>query len=83
MMVLRAYWGSGVADALMRGMETFAETPGIGRIEAMVRADNARGRAFYRRHGFAEEGVRTEAARIGGRFVDDIYIGKIYHRGRA
>ena len=43
-----------------------------------MRADNARGRAFYRRHGFIEEGTRRMAGKIGDKFIDDIFIAKIY-----
>jgi RimJ/RimL family protein N-acetyltransferase len=83
MMVLRDYWGGGAARALMRGMEAFALMQRIVRIEATVRADNARGRAFYRKHGFIEEGTRVRAAFVEGAWIDDIYIGKIYEHGTA
>ena len=83
MMVLRDYWGSGTASGLMRGMETFVSAQRIGRIEAMVRADNVRGRAFYRKHGFIEEGTRVRASFIDGAWIDDIYIGKIYEHSVA
>ena len=78
MMVLRDYWGSGVAPKLVRGMETFAAAQRIVRIEALVRADNGRARAFYRKYGFLEEGRRIRAAFIDGAWIDDLYIGKVY-----
>jgi RimJ/RimL family protein N-acetyltransferase len=78
MMVLRDFWGSGVAGFLVKGMDDYACSQGIVRIEAMVRADNARGRAFYRKTGFVEEGTRRRAAMIGGVWIDDIHIGKLF-----
>ena len=81
MMVLRDYWGSGAANGLMRGMEEFVIAKGIVRVEAVVRSDNARGRSFYKKHGFSEEGTRVRSAFIDNKWIDDIYIGKIYGRG--
>ena len=78
MMVLREFWGSGAARKLADGMDQYAQSQGIGRIEAVVRVDNVRGRRFYGKVGFVEEGTRGRAARIGDTWVDEIYIGKLY-----
>lgn len=56
--VERGYWGTGVADALVR------EAVGDRACSLWVLRDNARARAFYARHGFAPDGAETYDASI-------------------
>lgn len=77
MMVLKDYWGCGLGRRLVEIMETFATRSGITRIEAHVRASNARGLKFYERAGFRIEGTRRAAALIDGIYEDEHFIAKL------
>jgi RimJ/RimL family protein N-acetyltransferase len=58
----------GIASRLVVALEAWAGARGGHRIDLTVDVDNAPARAFYRRHGFVEEGVIHEAARDGARW---------------
>lgn len=77
MMVVRDLWGAGVAAKLLQAAEGYLRTKGIRRWEATVRAANARGVSFYKRHGFVVEGTRRVAAVIDGVDHDELYIAKL------
>ncbi len=60
---------------------------GLHRVELEVYADNPRARRVYEKTGFVVEGVRREAARRGGAWVDDVLMAVLdhewaVHRGR-
>ena len=78
MFVLRDYWGSGLASVLVEEMHEHAKRAGIQRIEAMVRAKNERGVAFYKKHGYTIEGTRKHAAIIDGVSHDEYYIARLF-----
>jgi RimJ/RimL family protein N-acetyltransferase len=77
MTVLKSYWGKGIGSTLLKIMETFAKTIDVTRIEAKVRASNARGLALYQKSGYEIEGIRKNAALINGSFEDEYYIAKL------
>lgn len=68
--VLRPWWGSGLADRLMEAMVDWAARTDKRRLALGVFAHNPRGQAFYRRHGFVEEGTSGAHGMIDGRPVD-------------
>lgn len=75
--VLRAWWGRGVAGALIRAMLDWARRGGVVRkINLKVRADHERGIALYERLGWKHEGRTTRDLWIGGRFHDGLYMGQ-------
>jgi len=75
--VLRAWWGRGVAGALIREMLAWARRSGVIRkINLKVRADHARGIALYERLGWVHEGRTTRDLLIDGRFHDALYMGQ-------
>lgn len=61
----------------MKRMLATLESWGIRRLEATVRAKNARALAFYQRWGFQVEGTRKACIRIGSEPEDEFYIAKI------
>jgi len=71
--------GSGLAYEMMTTAIARLEREGVLRVELMVEADNARGRAFYRKLGFEQEGVIKAAYKRAGEtdYVDEIYLGKL------
>jgi [ribosomal protein S18]-alanine N-acetyltransferase len=53
-----ACWGRGIGTALLTALVAEAGNRGCAEVFLEVREDNPRARALYRRHGFAEVGVR-------------------------
>ena len=62
--------GTGLGRAMVEGAIDQMKAMGIRRVELQVEADNARGRAFYRKLGFEQEGVQRRAYRRGGESAD-------------
>jgi GNAT superfamily N-acetyltransferase len=56
--VVAAYEGHGVASALLAAAEAWAWEQGLHFVALGTGAANTRARAFYARHGYAEEDVR-------------------------
>lgn len=77
MMILRDYWGQGIAQQLMSLMDEHCRRAGVKRIEAQVRVLNERGVRLYKSCGFQIEGTRRRAALINGQFQDEYYISKL------
>lgn len=75
--VLRAWWGRGVASALIREMLAWARRSGVVRkINLKVRVDHERGIALYERLGWVHEGRTTRDMWIDGHFHDALYMGQ-------
>lgn len=56
--------GKGVADALVNAVICWAREQHITKVSLEVMEENGRARAFYQRHGFADQG-RLETAPVG------------------
>lgn len=76
MMILKQYWGQGIAKELLRLQDEHARSIGVRRIEAMVRVNNERGVGLYQHCGFEIEGRRKEVALIQGKYEDEYFIAK-------
>jgi len=72
------YHGTGVAERLMLGMETWAVASGICRIELTVMTHNTKARKFYDRLGYKEEGVKRGSASIDGQWIDEYLMSKLF-----
>lgn len=67
---LRAdYFGAGLADRLMAGVESWARSTGADELYLGVWAENGRAQKFYRRHGF--EVVGRYVFRVGAHEDDE------------
>jgi RimJ/RimL family protein N-acetyltransferase len=74
--VLKAWWGRGVASALLDAFLAWARRGGVIRkINLRVRADNARAIALYERLGFVYEGRSTRDLWVDGAFHDALLMG--------
>lgn len=74
--VLRAWWGRGVARALLGEMLAWARRSGVVRkINLRVRADNVRAVALYERLGFVHEGRSTRDLWVDDAFHDGLLMG--------
>jgi RimJ/RimL family protein N-acetyltransferase len=74
--VLQAYWGLGVASALLDALIAWARNGNIiTKINLRVRADNQRAIALYERKGFVVEGTIKKAIFIAGVYYDHVCMG--------
>jgi len=71
-----AYRGQGIGNRLFEAVESWARARGARRMELRVAEENARGRALYTKRGFREEGRVPDAARRGGRWCADYWMGR-------
>lgn len=75
--VKQTHWGQGIGRQLLDRAEHWAREAGIHRLELTVVSSNARAISLYRNHGFVQEGVRADALRIAGAYVDESYMAKL------
>ncbi|MEU9758563.1 N-acetyltransferase [Streptomyces sp. NPDC047985] len=68
--------GRGVARTLLRAACAAARDEGINRMTLRVLAHNAPARALYESEGFVVEGVLPGEFFLGGRYVDDVLMGR-------
>src|SRR5262245_25938196 len=74
--VRRAYWGRGIASALIDSLLDWARASDvITKINLRVRTDNVRAIALYERKGFVLEGTIRREIRIGDRYHDHHVMG--------
>ncbi|MBL1288332.1 GNAT family N-acetyltransferase [Streptomyces sp. For3] len=66
----------GVARALLRAAYAEARRQGAGRLTLRVLGHNSAARALYEAEGFAVEGVLPGEFFLGGRYVDDVLMGR-------
>ncbi len=75
--VLEEYRGIGVGTALFKDLEKWAVAHGIHRLELTAVTQNEAGIALYKKMGFEIEGTKRASLCIGGRYVDEYYMGKL------
>jgi L-amino acid N-acyltransferase YncA len=68
----------GVATRLFAATLAAAREKGYEKIFTYVRADNTAALRVYQRHGFSVVGTARRHARIGGRYIDEIVIEKLF-----
>lgn len=69
--------GKGVGRQLMASLETWACHHAFHRMELTVMAHNAPARHLYKAAGFDEEGIKRDAMRVDGKYIDEIYMAKL------
>ena len=73
--VKKAFWGQGIAGAIMRALVDEAEGLGYSQIELTVAADNLRARRLYEKCGFREMGCVPDALKYAdGSCQDEILM---------
>jgi len=76
--VLQAYWGIGVASALLDSLLEWARSSDIiKKINLRVRTDNYRAIALYARKGFTVEGLVTKETYVNGIYYDALLMGLV------
>ncbi|WP_406381009.1 GNAT family N-acetyltransferase [Streptomyces sp. NBC_01618] len=68
--------GRGVARTLLRAAFAAARSAGANRMTLRVLGHNAPARALYESEGFVVEGVLPGEFFLGGRYVDDVMMGR-------
>ncbi|WP_327246810.1 GNAT family N-acetyltransferase [Streptomyces sp. NBC_01320] len=68
--------GGGVARGLLRAASALARSEGANRMTLRVLGHNAPARALYASEGFVVEGVLPGEFFLGGRYVDDVLMGR-------
>jgi RimJ/RimL family protein N-acetyltransferase len=76
--VRQGWAGQGVGRQLFVALDGWARGAGIHRLELTVMTHNERAIALYRRMGFEIEGTKRETLRVGGRWVDEYEMAKLY-----
>lgn len=77
MSVRRESRGIGVGAAVIETLIAWASAEGVAKLELGVFPHNERAHAFYRRHGFVDEGVRRAHYARGARLLDEIAMGMV------
>ena len=75
--IRKAYQRQGIGDQFFCRLEEWARERGLVRLELTVECANGAAKELYQKHGFAVEGVRLQSMKVGGRFLDEYYMGKI------
>lgn len=75
--VLHAYWNKGIGGNLIQALEAWAKAKKMHRLELSVMAHNTRAIVFYEKYGFEREGIKRDALRIEGKYVNEIYMSKL------
>lgn len=74
--VQKKYWNNGIGKALINEMIKWANTSKYcEKINLLVRDDNHKAIALYRKSGFKVEGLKKRDLKINGEFVDALYMG--------
>ncbi|MET8216752.1 GNAT family N-acetyltransferase [Streptomyces hirsutus] len=68
--------GRGIGRALVRAAVQEARDRGARRITLRVLGHNTTARVLYESEGFVVEGVQPEEFLLGGRYVDDVLMGR-------
>jgi len=76
MSVARDWRGAGLGSALLEAAIGWAAREGVAKIVLSVFAHNTRARAFYARHGFAEEGLRKAQFLRLGQALDEVLMAR-------
>lgn len=66
----KAYWGCGIASALMEEILCFAKANGFAQLDLEVRSDNTRAIRLYEKYGFRKLCTFPDFFRIDGVSVD-------------
>ena len=78
LMILKKAWGKGLGNRLMEVLDEQALKRGAKRIEALVKEGNDRAQALYKKHGYEIEGTRRKAVCLGGKYIDEYYVAKLF-----
>lgn len=76
--VKEEYQRKGIASALLKEADRWAEKSGITRLELTVVKENEKAIALYKKVGFVEEGIRRNSLQINGKNTDELYMAKLY-----
>ncbi len=76
--ILQEFQHQGLGQQFFTQLDEWATTHEIKRLELTTMITNAPAIALYQKNGFSIEGVRRQSMQIGGEFIDEFYMGKIF-----
>jgi RimJ/RimL family protein N-acetyltransferase len=76
--VVASHRGQGIGEALIRAALERARAVGLTRVELTVREGNSRARALYEEVGFAIEGVKRNAVKVGERYENHVCMAILF-----
>ena len=69
--------GKGLGKQLLQALEDWSASRDITRLELTVMCHNEHAISLYKSYGFKIEGIKKQALRVDGRFVDEYYMAKL------
>ena len=75
--IREAYRRQRIGSKFFQRLDDWAQENGIIRLELSVECENIAAKNLYEKSGFKVEGIRKKSMKVGGRFVDEYYMGKI------
>jgi len=72
--VIKGYRDKGIGTKLMKKTRTILKKRGVSKITISVFSPNKRGRKFYKRLGFVQEGVKEGQWLFKGDYIDEIIM---------
>lgn len=75
--ILGGHRGKGIGRKFFKGLEKWAVTNNLKKLELTVMTHNEKAVNLYKKMGFKIEGVKEHSILLDGKFIDEYYMGKI------
>ena len=75
--IRKAYQGQGIGHGLFQELDHWATAQKLRRLELTVMVVNIGAKKLYEKNGFVVEGIKKDAMRVDGQYVDEYYMGKV------
>lgn len=82
LVVGKLYWGSGIAESLLKKAEEWANKRNLYRLELEVISNNNRALKFYEKHGYCYEGKREKLVYDGNNYLDLVRLTKFLEHNK-
>lgn len=76
--ILKDYRNQQIGSKLFERLDQWAKENKLIRLELTVMAHNGSAIRLYEKMGFKKEGLKEKSMLVGGQFVDEYYMAKIY-----
>ncbi len=72
--ILTSFWGKGIGNQLLQTLIAWVTKNQLHRIELTVMEHNTRAQSLYKNMGFESEGIKRDAIKIDGHYVNEHYM---------
>jgi RimJ/RimL family protein N-acetyltransferase len=76
--ILKDYWGQGIATQMMNQLINYAKEIGIGRLDLYVVTTNEKAIGLYKKFGFKVEGTLKKCNKVGDEYQDEHIMALIF-----